>query len=82
MGRFSVPKTSFSVPIMSPTAIPHLLFERGRYYYQRKVPIGLQDVIGSKKWREAVGADRLPWAGFLIRPRHSHPYFGFSCAAP
>jgi integrase len=39
--------------------IPYLLFERGRYYYQRKVPLGFQDVIGTKKWREPAGADYL-----------------------
>jgi hypothetical protein len=44
---------------MSPPKIPYLLFERGRYYYQRKVPLDFHDVIGIKKWREPVGADPL-----------------------
>ncbi|PCJ10531.1 MAG: hypothetical protein COB16_00515 [Rhodobacteraceae bacterium] len=59
MGRFSVPKSRFSVPSMSSDKIPYLLFERGRYYYQRKVPLGFQDVIGTKKWREPAGKDYL-----------------------
>lgn len=39
--------------------IPHLLREAGRYYYQRRVPFALQDIIGRKKWREPVGAEYL-----------------------
>lgn len=46
-----MPKTSQT------TKVPHLLSERGRYYYQRKVPLDAQDVVGFKKWREPVGAD-------------------------
>ncbi len=37
--------------------IPHLLYERGRYYYQRRVPQRFQSAIGHKKWRSPVGAD-------------------------
>lgn len=40
--------------------VPHLLSERGRYYYQRKVPLNAQDAVGFKKWREPVGADIGP----------------------
>lgn len=39
--------------------IPHLLLERGRYYYQRKVPLLHQETVGKKKWRKPVGADYL-----------------------
>ena len=46
-----MPKTSTT------PKVPHLLFERGRYYYQRKVPLDVQDAVGFKKWREPVGAD-------------------------
>ncbi|MGO4906987.1 DUF6538 domain-containing protein [Pseudorhodobacter sp. W20_MBD10_FR17] len=45
---------------MTQPKIPHLLLERGRYYYQRKVPLDFHDVIGKKKWREALGPDHLP----------------------
>ncbi len=34
-----------------------LLAERGRYFYQRKVPQHLQTVLGRKKWRAPLGAD-------------------------
>jgi integrase len=44
---------------MATGKIPYLLFERGRYYYQRKVPFAFHDVIGIKKWREPVGANHL-----------------------
>ncbi|WP_372805628.1 hypothetical protein, partial [Loktanella salsilacus] len=40
---------------MTKNKIPHLLFERGRYYYQRRVPIRFQSAVGHKKWREPVG---------------------------
>jgi len=59
MGRFSVPKSFFSVPNMKKDKIPYLLRDRGRYSYQRKVPLVYQDAIGIKKWREPVGADYL-----------------------
>ena len=45
---------------MASDKIPHLLFERGRYYYQRKVPLDFQDTIGTKKWRQPLGAEYLP----------------------
>lgn len=34
-----------------------LLAERGRYFYQRKVPKHLHTVLGCKKWRAPLGAD-------------------------
>ena len=34
-----------------------LLAERGRYFYQRKVPQHLQTALGCKKWRAPLGAD-------------------------
>lgn len=45
---------------MTSAKIPHLLFERGRYYYQRKVPLDFHDVVGTKKWRQPLGAEYLP----------------------
>ncbi|WP_047995026.1 DUF6538 domain-containing protein [Puniceibacterium sp. IMCC21224] len=45
---------------MASDKIPHLLFERGRYYYQRKVPLDFQDTLGAKKWRQPLGADYVP----------------------
>jgi len=59
MGRFSVPISSFSVPSMASGKIPYLLFERGRYYYQRKVPLDFQDTLDAKKWRQPLGAEYL-----------------------
>ena len=38
-----------------PKKIPHCHEDRGRYYYRRKVPLELQDTVGLKEWREAVG---------------------------
>ena len=60
MGRLSVPRSRFSVPSMASDKIPHLLFERGRYYYQRKVPLDFHEVIGTKKWRQPLGSEYLP----------------------
>ncbi len=34
-----------------------MLVERGRYYYQRKVPLDLQPAVGVKKWRAPLGKD-------------------------
>ena len=34
-----------------------LLAERGRYFYQRKVPQHLQTALGCKKWRAPLGPD-------------------------
>lgn len=34
-----------------------LLAERGRYFYQRKVPQNLQAALGCKKWRAPLGSD-------------------------
>lgn len=44
---------------MASDKIPHLLFERGRYYYQRKVPLNFQEALGAKKWRQPLGAEYL-----------------------
>ncbi|MEP2028174.1 MAG: hypothetical protein ABJI96_05635 [Paracoccaceae bacterium] len=35
----------------------YMLIEHGRYFYQRKVPLALQSVIGRKKWRAPLGDD-------------------------
>jgi len=45
---------------MASDKIPHLLLERGRFYYQRKVPLDFHDVVGTKKWRQPLGAEYLP----------------------
>lgn len=42
---------------MTKNKIPHLLFERGRFYYQRRVPLHFQSAVGHKKWREPVGPE-------------------------
>ncbi|MDH5452419.1 MAG: hypothetical protein OEX14_03610, partial [Paracoccaceae bacterium] len=39
--------------------IPYLLPERGRFYYQRRVPLDFQDAVGTKKWRKPVGGEYL-----------------------
>ena len=54
---FSVPNLKVFGTEMTKNKIPHLLFERSRYYYQRRVPIRFQSAIGHKKWREPMGAD-------------------------
>lgn len=42
---------------MPQTKPDYMLVERGRYYYQRKVPLDLQAAVGRKKWRAALGKD-------------------------
>lgn len=34
-----------------------MLIERGRYFYQRKIPLELQPAVGRKKWRSPLGQD-------------------------
>lgn len=48
------------------TKARYLLAERGRYFYQRKVPQHLQTALGCKKWRAPLGAD-LTQAGDRLR---------------
>ena len=40
---------------MTQTKPDYMLIERGRYYYQRKVPLDFQRAVGRKKWRAALG---------------------------
>ena len=42
---------------MPQTKPDYMLVERGRYYYQRKVPLDLQPTVGRKKWRAPLGKD-------------------------
>lgn len=43
---------------MAQTVVKHLLFERGRYFYQRRVPKAFVPIIQRKKWRAPLGPDR------------------------
>ena len=42
---------------MAQTKPKYLLIEHGRYFYQRKVPLEFQALIGRKKWRAPLGGD-------------------------
>ncbi|MDA8584979.1 tyrosine-type recombinase/integrase [Rhodobacteraceae bacterium] len=42
---------------MAQTKPKFMLIEHGRYFYQRKVPIAVQSVVGRKKWRAPLGND-------------------------
>ena len=52
--------------------IPYLLKEHGRFYYQRKVPLDVQDAVGFKKWREALGAVHLDAVRRLVELKEEH----------
>jgi hypothetical protein len=42
---------------MTQTKPKYMLIEHGRYFYQRKVPLEFQALIGRKKWRAPLGGD-------------------------
>jgi hypothetical protein len=42
---------------MAQTKPKFTLIEHGRYFYERKVPLAVQDVVGRKTWRAALGND-------------------------
>lgn len=42
---------------MAQTKPKFMLIEHDRYFYQRKVPLEFQSVVGRKKWRAPLGAD-------------------------
>ncbi|MEO1494359.1 MAG: hypothetical protein AAFV19_19600 [Pseudomonadota bacterium] len=43
---------------MVQSVVKHLLFERGRYFYQRRVPKAFVQIIQRKKWRAPLGPVR------------------------
>ncbi len=49
-----------------------MLVERGRYYYQCKVPLDLQRAIGIKKWRAPLGNDFDEAYDKLRDPKRQH----------
>lgn len=57
---------------MPQTKPDYMLVERGRYYYQRKVPLDLQPAIGRKKWRAPLGKDFDEAYGRLRDLKHEH----------
>lgn len=42
---------------MAPTKPKFMLVEHDRYFYQRKVPLEFQRVVGRKKWRAPLGSN-------------------------
>ena len=57
---------------MPQTKPDYMLVERGRYYYQRKVPLDLQPAVGRKKWRAPLGKDFDEAYGRLRDLKHQH----------
>ncbi len=54
---------------------PKFMFvERGRYYYQRKVPLEFQSTVGCKKWRAPLRHARNLIAAWRNDFNHHRPH--------